>query len=73
MNSIIVTEARKTLGKLINEMAYSHEPVIISWKNANAVLISEADWNAVNEILQLFSTQGMNESLIEVADSIRGL
>ena len=65
MNSITVTDARKTLYKLINETADSHEPVLISGKTANAVLISEKDWNAINETLHLLSIQGMRESIIE--------
>lgn len=65
MNSITVTDARKTLYKLINETADSHEPILISGKKANAVLISEEDWNAVNETLHLLSIPGMRESIIE--------
>ena len=65
MNSITVTDAQKTLYKLIDETADSHEPVLISGNEANAVLISEEDWNAVNETLDLLSIQGMRESIIE--------
>jgi len=65
VNSITVTDARKTLYKLINETADSHEPILISGKKANAVLISEEDWNAVNENLHLLSIPGMRESMIE--------
>ena len=65
MNSITVTDARKTLYKLINETAGSNEPILINGKNANAVLISEEDWNAINETLHLLSIQGMRESIIE--------
>ena len=65
MNSITVTDARKTLYKLINETADNHQPILISGKKANAVLISEEDWNAVNETLHLLSIPGMRESIIE--------
>ena len=65
MNSITVTDARKTLYKLINETADSHEPILISGKKANAVLISEEDWNAINETVHLLSIRGMRESIIE--------
>ena len=65
MNSITVTDAQKTLYKLIGETADSHEPVLISGNEANAVLISEEDWNAVNETLDLLSIKGMRESIIE--------
>ena len=65
MNSITVTDARKTLYQLINETADNHEPILISGKKANAVLISEEDWNALTETLHLLSIQGMRESIIE--------
>ena len=65
MNSITVTDAQKTLYKLIDETADSHEPVLISGNEANAVLISEEDWNAVNKTLDLLSIQGMRESISE--------
>ena len=65
MNSITVTDARKRLYKLINETADSHEPILISGKKANAVLVSEEDWNAINETVHLLSIQGMRESIIE--------
>jgi len=65
VNSITVTDARKTLYKLINETADSHEPILISGKKTNAVLISEEDWNAVNQTLHLLSIPGMRESIIE--------
>ena len=65
MNSITVTDARKTLYKLINETADSHKSILISGKKTNAVLISEEDWNAVNETLHLLSIPGMRESIIE--------
>jgi antitoxin YefM len=65
LNSITATDARKTLYKLISETADSHKPILISGKKANAVLISEEDWNAVNETLHLLSIQGMRESIIE--------
>jgi antitoxin YefM len=65
LNSITATNARKTLYKLISPTADSHKPILISGKKANAVLISEEDWNAVNETLHLLSIQGMRESIIE--------
>ena len=65
MKSITITDARKTLHELISETAYNHEPIVITGENANAVLISEEAWNAVNETLHLLSIQGMRESIIE--------
>jgi prevent-host-death family protein len=59
------TEARKNLYKLLDEVSESHEPVQITGKRGNAVLIAEDDWRAVQETLYLHSVSGMKESIIE--------
>jgi antitoxin YefM len=65
MASISATEARKRLYALIDEVGDSHEPVQITGKRGNAVLLSEADWNAIQETLHLVSFPGMRESILE--------
>ena len=65
MPIIKVTNARSKLYRLIDEVASSHEPVFISGKRANAVLISEDDWRAIQETLYLLSIPGMRESIRE--------
>ncbi len=65
MASISATEARKRLYALIDEVGDSHEPVQITGKRGNAVLLSEADWNAIQETLHLVSIPGMRESILE--------
>nr|WP_103237793.1 prevent-host-death protein [Acetatifactor muris] len=40
------------------------EPTLIVEKNGNAVLLSEEDWNAIQETLFLNSISGMTESII---------
>ena len=63
MNTINVTQARSQLYKLIQEVASSHEPVQISGKRGNAILISEEDWRSIQETLYLMSMPGMSESI----------
>jgi len=65
MPSINATEARSRLYKLLDEIAESHEPVLITGKRANAVLISENDWRSIQETLYLLSIPGMRESIRE--------
>lgn len=65
MPAITATEARATLYNLLDEVAASHEPILITGKRNNAVLISEEDWRAINETLYLLGIPGMRESLIE--------
>jgi len=69
MTSISVTEARANIYKLIDEVAASHQPVTITGKRSNAILISEDDWNAIQETLYLLNIPGMRESIIEGIDT----
>ena len=65
MANISATEARKRLFALIDEVGDSHQPVQITGKRGNAVLLSEADWNAIQETLHLVSIPGMRESILD--------
>ena len=65
MTTLNATDARAKLFSLIREVARSHEPVVITGKQGNAVLISEEDWKAVSETLYLVSAPGMRESIRE--------
>jgi prevent-host-death family protein len=65
MLTINVTEARSKLYSLINEVSSSHEPIIVTSKHGNAVLISEDDWKAIQETMYLISIPGMRESIQE--------
>ena len=65
MPTLTVTEARSKLYKLVDDVAESHEPILITGKRTNAVLISEADWRAMEETMYLLSIPGMRESIIE--------
>ncbi|MGK0399127.1 MAG: antitoxin YefM [Gammaproteobacteria bacterium] len=63
MTILNVTEARANLYKLIEDKSVNHEPVVITSKRGNAVLLAEDDWNAINETLHLLSVPGMRESI----------
>jgi len=63
MTSISASEARANLYRLIDEAAASHQPLLISGKRNNAVLISADDWEAIQETLFLLSVPGMRESI----------
>ena len=66
MSSIYsVSTARANLYKLIDEVSVSHQPIHITGKRHNAVLISEEDWNSIEETLFVLSVPGLKESLIE--------
>jgi prevent-host-death family protein len=47
MTTISATQARKNLYSLIDEANESHQPIQITGKRSNAVLLSESDWRAI--------------------------
>jgi prevent-host-death family protein len=65
MTTLTASEARTNLYRLIDDAATSHEPLLITGKRNNAVLVSESDWTAIQETLHLLSVPGMRESIIE--------
>ena len=65
MKILNATEARSKLYSLIDEAMQTHEPIVITSKRGNAVLVSEEDWNSISETLYLLSVPGMRESIID--------
>ncbi|PKO91962.1 MAG: type II toxin-antitoxin system prevent-host-death family antitoxin [Betaproteobacteria bacterium HGW-Betaproteobacteria-1] len=65
MQTLSASNARSNLYRLIDEAAASHQPLVITGKRNNAVLVSEQDWAAIQETLFLLSVPGMRESLRE--------
>jgi prevent-host-death family protein len=65
MPTLSATEARTKLYRLIDQTSSSHEPILITGKRGNAVLISEDDWRSIQETLYLLNIPGMRESIRE--------
>ncbi len=65
MTTLNATEARSRLYALIDETTATHQPIVITGKRGNAVLLAEDDWKAINESLFLLSVPGMRESIQE--------
>jgi antitoxin YefM len=63
MSTVEMKSARSRLERLIDKTAASHQPVLITGKNSNGVLLSEEDWLAIQETLYLLSIPGMRESI----------
>jgi antitoxin YefM len=71
MTSLPVTQARSRLYELLDLAAASHEPIHITGKRTNAVLVSEEDWRNIQETLFLLSVPGMRDSIREgLAESL---
>ena len=65
MQTLSASEARANLYRLMDQAAESHEPITISGRRHNAVLLAAEDWQAIQETLYLLSVPGMRESVKE--------
>ncbi|MEO4049402.1 type II toxin-antitoxin system Phd/YefM family antitoxin [Pseudomonas sp. CAU 1711] len=65
MQVLTASEARTNLYRLMDQSAESHQPIMISGKRTNSVLLSAEDWEAIQETLYLLSIPGMRESIKE--------
>lgn len=72
MTAISATKARENLYQLISDVNTSNSAITITNnRGKNAVILSEDDWNAVQETLYLMSVPGLTESIMEAGkDSI---
>jgi len=65
MTTLTASKARGNLFKLMDQTAESHEPIEITGRRHNAVLISEEDFRAIQETLHILAVPGMKESLLK--------
>ena len=63
MITVSVKEASDKLPDLIESKIATREPILISSKNNNAVLMAESNWRVINETLQLLSVPGMRNAI----------
>lgn len=63
MTVLTASEARANLYRLIDQAAESHQPIVIAGKRSSAVLVSEEDWQAIQETMFLLSIPGMRKSI----------
>ncbi len=64
MSTINITNARKDLYNLVENVVNYNEPALIVGKKGNAVLLSESDWNAIQETIFLNSVPGMANRIL---------
>lgn len=60
-----ITNFRKNIFGMMEQTLKFNEPITISTKNGNVILISEDDYRGLMETLYLTSIPGMKEKLIE--------
>ena len=66
MTAVNIINAKNNLSQLVSEVNVNNEPVIIvNDSGENAVLLSQDDWNSIQETLYLYSVPGIAESIIK--------
>jgi len=61
------SQARAKLFTLIDETNKTHEPIYIKGKRNNAVIISEQDYEGLQETLYLYSKPGLVKRILEAS------
>jgi len=66
------TEARGSLSDLLDDVERRHEHVVISRRGRPvAILLSTADWEAMEETLEILEDDALLEALRESEDDVR--
>ncbi len=65
MHIYTASQARQNLYKLIDSVSLSHQPAYITGRRNKVVMLSEEDFQAMQETLYLLSIPGMRDSIEE--------
>lgn len=65
MTNTNITNFRKDIYELLEKTIKYNEPINISTKNGNAIVLSEEDYNGLMETVYLLNIKGMKEKLIK--------
>ena len=69
--TITATEARQHLYQLLRKSVKGHVPIKITYREGDALIISEQDYEGLLETLELLSVPGMRKSIREAKADIR--
>jgi antitoxin YefM len=59
------SEVFRDFDGIVESARENHQPLLVKGARGNAVLVSEDDWQAIQETLYLMSIPGMRESILE--------
>ena len=65
MRNINITHFRKNIFDQLEQTIRFNEPINVTTKNGNAVVLSEEDYNSLTETLRLSSIPGMKEKIVD--------
>ena len=64
-----VSQVRADIYNIMDETAQTHEPILITGKRNNVVMVSQEDWNAIEETLYLNAIPNMVSSIQEAMNA----
>ena len=67
MKSVSITKARQDIFNIIEQTIANSEPIQITSKKGDVVMVSLEDWSAIQETLYLLGIPGMRESILDGA------
>ena len=65
MTNTNITNFRKDIYNLLENTIKYNEPINISTKNGNAVVISEEDYNSIMETLYVMSVPNLKDEIVK--------
>lgn len=65
MTNTNVTNFRKNIYEMLEMVIKYNEPINVSTKNGNAVVLSEEDYRSLMETLYIESIPGLKEEIVE--------
>ena len=68
MTNTNITSFRKDIYKLLEQTIKYNEPINISTKNGNAIVLSEEDYNSIMETLHIMTVPGLKDEIIKRAN-----
>ena len=68
MTNINITNFRKDIYALLEQTIKYNEPINISTKNGNAIVLSEEDYNSIMETLHIMTVPGLKDEIIKRAN-----
>lgn len=67
MKEYKITDARSKLYSIVSDVNVAYNPIkIVNTKGENAVILSERDWNSIEETLYLNSIPGLVDNIQKI-------
>ena len=69
-STVNITYARKHLDDLAKTVINSHEPIAVTCKDGEFVLLGKGDYEALQETLYVYSNRGLVENIESLKNSL---